>query len=153
MAAFPRNFQDLRNGKELNRHSPIRTLKPQFDHKNGVMRVTSRLEDTFEFEELSPPILLPIIDHFPAVGIVRLLVWKEHVESLHGGVSLLMAKLRQHYWLMKGRQQIKKIIGMCGRCRRFHAHPFAQPMGNVPIERTTESTPFLTTGVDFMGPV
>ena len=74
MAAYPRDFQDLRNGKELNRHSPIRTLKPQFDHKNGVMRVTSRLADTFEFEELAPPILLLIIDHFPADRIVRLLV-------------------------------------------------------------------------------
>ena len=70
------------------------------------------------------------------------------MESLHGGVSLLLAKLRQHYWLIKGRQQIKKIIGMCGRCRRFHSRPFAQPMGNVPIERTTESTPFLTTLVE-----
>jgi hypothetical protein len=96
MAAYPRDFQDLRNGKELNRHSPIRTLKPQFDHKNGVMPVTSRLADTFEFEELAPPILLPIIVHFPADRIVRLLVWKKHVESLHGGVSLLLAKLRQH---------------------------------------------------------
>lgn len=153
MSAYPNNFNTLRQGKEISKSSPVRTLRPLFDHANGIMRVTSRLVDRYEFEEQAPPILLPVVDNCPADQIVRLLIWKTHAECLHGGVSLLLDKLRQDYWLIKGRQQIKKVIGSCGRCRRFYARPFSQPMGNLPLQRLVESTPFLTTGVDLMVPI
>lgn len=152
-AAYLKESENLRNGKVLSKSSPIQILRPVFDKTQSILRVTSRLADQFAFEGQSFPILLPVIDRVPADRIVRLLIWDSHLKTLHAGVSLLLAKLRQHYWLVKSRQQIKRVLGICGRCRCMDARPFAQPMANLPIERTTEVTPFFISGVDFMGPI
>lgn len=152
-AAFSREFEALRSGRTVSKTSPIAILRPAFDEKHCIIRVTSRLADLFAFEERTPPALLPAIGQVPADRIIELMIWNLHIKYLHASASLLLIKMREKYWLIKGRQQIKKVIGICGRCRRVHCRPYSQPMGGLPLERITEMTPFLITGVDFMGPV
>ena len=77
-----------------------------------------------------------------------------HLQTLHGGVSLTMAKIREKYWIPRLRRQTKRVINECRGCKRFHVTALANPStGNLPKERTEGSVPFKSIGVDFAGPI
>ena len=77
-----------------------------------------------------------------------------HLQTLHGGVSLTMAKIREKYWIPRLRRQTKRVINECRGCKRFHVTALANPStGNLPKERTEGSEPFKSIGVDFDGPI
>ena len=95
------------------------------------------------------PIYLP--DNHP---FTQKLVFQAHLATLHGGVGLTMAKVREKYWVPRLRRLVKKIRGTCNGCKRFREKPYpAPPLGNLPSTRTQGSTPFQVVGVDFAGPI
>ena len=74
--------------------------------------------------------------------------------TLHGGVGLTMAKIREEYWIPRLRRLAKKVIKQCHGCKRFQAVALAAPPpGLLPPERTEGSSPFEVVGVDFAGPI
>ena len=82
------------------------------------------------------------------------LVEHEHRAILHGGISLTMARVRQHYWIPKLRSLMKRVRSNCWGCKRSQARPWSQPaLGPLPSSRTTGSTPYSVIGVDFVGPI
>ena len=82
------------------------------------------------------------------------LVQRAHVCTLHGGVGLVMAKIREMYWVPRLRRLTKKVISDCWGCKKFRAVPAPPPPpGPLPKARTEQSTPFNVIGVDFAGPV
>ena len=82
------------------------------------------------------------------------LVEDAHLRTLHGGVGMTMARVRERYWIPRLRQLARKVIKKCYRCRRFQANAFQQPPpGLLPLDRTTGNRPFETIGVDFAGPI
>ena len=84
----------------------------------------------------------------------KMIVEQAHIQTLHGGVTLTMSKVREEYWIPKLRALVKKVIGQCCGCKRFHATPLPVPQqGNLPKERTEGSTPFGVIGVDYAGPL
>lgn len=81
-------------------------------------------------------------------------VMHAHIQTLHGGVGLTMAKVRQNYWVPRLRRLAKRTIRSCFGCKRFQATPIhSRPPGNLPKERTEGSVPFKFVGVDFAGPI
>ena len=84
----------------------------------------------------------------------RKLVESSHRKTLHGGVSLTMADVRQDLWIPKLRQLSKQVIRDCYGCKRFHAKPFSIPRpGLLPLERTQGTRAFQVIGTDFAGPL
>ena len=82
------------------------------------------------------------------------LVMHADLQTLQGGVSLTMAKIREKYWIPRLRRQTKRVINECHGCKRFHVTALANPStGNLPKERTEGSEPFKSIGVDFAGPI
>lgn len=82
------------------------------------------------------------------------LVEDTHQRTLHGGVGLTMARVRECYWVPRLRQLSRKVIKRCFGCRRFQARAVAQPPpGLLPLDRTEGSRPFEVVGVDFAGPI
>ena len=82
------------------------------------------------------------------------LVREAHLSTLHGGVAMTMAKVREHYWVPRLLSLVKKIRSDCHGCKRFRATAYqAPPPGNVPTTRTQGTTPFEVIGVDFAGPI
>lgn len=82
------------------------------------------------------------------------LVFNAHLSTLHGGVGLTMAKIREKYWIPRLRRLVKKLRGSCYGCKRFRARAYqAPPPGNLPRTRTEGSRPFQVIGVDFAGPI
>ena len=75
-----------------------------------------------------------------------------HMQTLHGGLSLTMSKVRDNYWITKLRSITKRVLAKCSGCKRFHAtNAPAPPQGNLPGERSEGSIPFDVVGVDFAG--
>ena len=70
--------------------------------------------------------------------------------TLHGGVGLTTAKVREEFWIPRLRRLAKKVIRECYGCKRFQAVALAAPApGLLPLERTEGSI----VGVDFAGPI
>ena len=133
--------------RALNRFaSPLRQLDPFMD-QNGVLRVWGRLENSNETWEVKHPIILPykdvatdrIISHF-------------HSDNGHIGVEFLLSELRRKFWIIKGRQRVKTIVGKCITCRKIHRRPEQQRMADLPGYRLDVASPFSTTAVDLAGP-
>ena len=84
----------------------------------------------------------------------RKLVERSHLDTLHGGVTLTMAKVRERYWVPRLRKLTKQVIKSCAGCKRFQAIALSNPPpGPFPLDRTQGSTPFEVIGVDFAGPI
>ncbi len=111
-------------------------------NSQDILECRGRIEGEF-------PIYLP--DRHPFThGIVR----QAHLSTLHGGVSLTMAKTREVYWIPRLRRLVKKVSRTCWGCKRFRAQAYkSPPPGNLPSTRTQGSAPFEVIGVDFAGPI
>lgn len=82
------------------------------------------------------------------------LVTHFHKHTLHGGVGLTMAKVRETYWVPRLRQLVKRLIKRCYGCKRFHVSAFANPPpGNLPTDRTEGTSPFQVVGIDYARPI
>ena len=82
------------------------------------------------------------------------LVLRAQLQTLHEGVSLTIAKIREKYWIPPPRRLTKRVINKCPGCKRFQVTALANPpTGNLPKKRTEGSVPFKSIGVDFAGPI
>ena len=82
-----------------------------------------------------------------------LLVRDAHCRVLHNGVKETLAELRSEYWLVKGRQFIRKLIYACTICKRQEGKPCrGNPPPPLPEFSVQQSRPFQTTGINFAGP-
>jgi hypothetical protein len=82
------------------------------------------------------------------------LVTHAHPQTLHGGALLTMTKIREKYWIPKLRRLTKRVIRKCHGCKRFQVKAYADPpTANLPLEKTTGSTPFKVIRVDYAGPI
>ena len=82
------------------------------------------------------------------------LVRHAHLGTLHGGLGLTMAEVREKYWIPRLRKLTKKVVKSCWGCKRFQAVAQATPPpGLLPTERTEGSGAFEIIGVDFAGPI
>ena len=82
------------------------------------------------------------------------LVHREHLRTLHGGVSLTMTSVRSNHWVPLLRKLAKQTIRACHGCKRFQTVAAANPPpGNLPADRTQGTHPFQVIGVDYAGPI
>ncbi|UYV84240.1 hypothetical protein LAZ67_X001635 [Cordylochernes scorpioides] len=57
----------------------------------------------------------------PSAGkLSQLIIRDAHSRTLHGGVHLVLANLRQKYWILKAKNQIKKCIRDCLACCHYN---------------------------------
>ena len=127
-------------------------LKPHFEqtqkslnlqiNAKGLLECHGRIQGKY-------PVYLP-----SSAVFTRKLVQKVHNETLHGGVGLTMAAVREQYWIPKLRSLVKSVRSECYGCKRFSAAPITTPApGPLPEDRTTIGAAFEVIGVDFAGPI
>ena len=86
--------------------------------------------------------------------LTTLIVMDAHRRVLHNGVRETLTELRSTYWLIRGRQFVRKVIHKCLICRKLEGRPFqGVPSPPLPEYRVRRSQPFRYTGVDFAGPL
>ena len=73
---------------------------------------------------------------------------------MHNGVKETLTELRSTYWLVRGRQFVRKLIYSCLVCCKLEGRPYQSvPPPALPDYRVRQSRPFQHTGVDFAGPL
>ena len=76
-----------------------------------------------------------------------------HLQTIHWGVTLTMARTRDQYWIPTLRQLVKRIIKRCYGCKRFNISHYPKPsQGLMPTDRTKQDLPFSLMGTDYAKP-
>ena len=115
----------------------------------GVWRCKGRLGNADVSYASRYPALLTK-EHPLAILIVK----DAHSRVMHNAVKETLTEIRSKYWIIKGRQFVRKIIHQCFICRRLEGQPYSLPLPPLlPEFRAKELPPFSYTGVDFAGPL
>ena len=156
--SFPEVIDALRSSKSTRQEKvmlrntgslgSIYKLKPFLD-KEGMLRVGGRLENAPLAYESKHQLLLPHNHH-----ISKLLIMEHHKSVGHFGQEYVLSRLRQKYWIVKGRAAIRKVLGGCLTCRKQNAVRGQQVMADLPADRLTPGEPLYSyVGIDFFGPL
>ncbi len=116
---------------------------------DGLIRCKGRIQNaSFPWEDIEP-ILLPRNN-----PLVWKYIYQLHVENHHIGCSHLLIKLRERFWIIKGRAKVKSVLAHCVACNHWEGGRYRLP--TIPyllLCRVAEVSPFLHTGVDYLGPL
>lgn len=143
---FSSEQRALTTNKSISKSSPILSLAPWLDSK-GFLRVGGRIKNANISFTQKHPIILPYQSQ-----LSKLLIQDTHHTTSHGGTQLLMAVLRQQYWIPKLRRLVRMCIDHCPVCIRFKRKPMMQRMADLPNERVQPYRAFRQLAVDFAGP-
>ena len=142
--------------KEMQRKLPEKNQFEQWKAEFGlytdeqdIWRCKGRLEKANLPQSAKHPILVDKEHYFAS-----LIVYDSHRRVMHNGVKETLTDIRSQYWIVRGRQFVRKLIGRCSICRRFEGKPYqAPPPPPLPEFRVRETPPFTATGIDFLGPL
>ncbi|UYV75506.1 hypothetical protein LAZ67_13000424 [Cordylochernes scorpioides] len=145
---FREEIRSLTTLGSVKRTSKIYGLAPFLDDQ-GIFRVGGRLKwaPSMTYEQKHPALL-------PSSGkVAQMIVQAVHMRTLHGSVHLMLSTLRQKYWMLRAKDQVKRCIRECVTCCRYNRVTQDQLMSDLPKERLTPGKPFSISGVDYAGPV
>lgn len=142
---FAKDIKCLESNSEVSKQSKLKRLNPFLD-KSHVLRVGGRLKNA----RLSYNKKFPII--LPKGPISKLIISQLHVNLLHAGPQLMLGVLREQYWILGARSEVRSIFHKCVQCCRQNARTETQFMADLPSARCSPSRAFQHTGVDYAGP-
>lgn len=144
---FANEIKSIKNSKYLNEKSNLRALNPQLDSR-GILIVHGRLQHSNLPMSSKFPAILPAKSHF-----TNLVIQDAHDITIHGTIILTLARTRQEYWILNGRNMVKQYIHNCVICYKQKPSPVVQLMAPLPKIKTTPARAFLNCGLDFAGPI
>ncbi|XP_076733061.1 uncharacterized protein LOC143413643 [Maylandia zebra] len=147
--SFPVEVHTLKSGKEVYKDSRLSNLSPEYDSQLGLIRVGGRLRraEQMDVDTLHPIVLSP--DH----PTTQLIIKDYDTCLLHPGPERVFAELRRRYWILRGRQAIRKHQYRCLECKKWRAKPVSPKMSDLPATRLRlNQPPFWSTGIDCFGP-
>ncbi|KYN50077.1 hypothetical protein ALC62_00105, partial [Cyphomyrmex costatus] len=142
---FPGEIEALKSNRVISKTN-IAALSPFLD-QSGLIRIGGRIRRAELTFSQKHPILLPNRCH-----LTDCIIREIHNNNHHTGIQATLNILRQRFWLLDGRNQVRKVIRTCTRCSRFNAKAVEYKMGDLPPVRVRQAIPFSNTGVDFCGP-
>ncbi|XP_070854758.1 uncharacterized protein [Drosophila suzukii] len=142
---YSEELSRLRSNKFLSKHNKLSQLSPFLDDE-GLMRVKGRLKNALQLSmSQRTPIILPKAHH-----LTILVIRNAHHNTLHGGVQLTLSTIHQVFWIVNGKQAVKRILRQCVTCFKHRSSPSSQLMGDLPAHRVNPpKRAFEATGVDY----
>ena len=114
-----------------------------------IMRCKGRVNNANIPESSKNRVLLPSRHHF-----TDLIIQDVHQKIMHSGIRQTLVTLRERFWVLRGREAVKRNISKCVICQRHDGMAFKPPPApDLPIERVSMEPPFTFTGLDFAGPL
>ena len=147
--SFPEELRLLKAGKPVQRSSRLLNLSPELDDTGELIRVGGRLRRS---EDLIYTSLHPVaLD--PSHPVTCLLIQDFDSRLRHPGPERVFAEIRRTYWILRGREAVRRFQRNCAECRRWKAKPTVPRMADLPVARLRLFKPvFHSTGVDCFGP-
>ena len=147
-----RHYWYERSQLPLKQHRKFACWRQQlgiFVDDTGLLRCRGRMANSDLPYSARAPILLNKEHH-----IATLIVTDAHRRVLHGGVKETLTEIRSHYWMIRGRQFVRKLIHRCVTCRKVEGMPYHAVLSPpLPEFRVTQAKSFQYTGVDFASPL
>lgn len=146
---FPDELQLLQSGKPVPPSSRLVKLAPEYDADMKIIRVGERLRHS-EYLDAQEKHPIVVDGNHP----VTKLIIKEFDDKLkHPGQERVFAELRRHYWVIRGREAVKRLQRECPNCQRWRAKPVLPQMADLlPARLQLFKPPFFSCGVDCFGP-
>jgi len=126
--------------------SKIARFNPFLDE--GLIRLDGRLHFAELSREQRQPLLLDGRHHF-----TNMLILQTHIRLHHLGVRIILAELREEFWILRARQTIKQVLHTCLPCQIAKGLPGGEIEAPLPTDRVTSLRPFAVTGIDYAGPL
>lgn len=79
-------------------------------------------------------------------SVVKLLVREEHENSNHAGVQITLGRLRERFWIVKGRRVVQEVVKKCVDCRRQDTQPLSEVEALLPLDRVRNAAVFEVAG-------
>ncbi|GFT01212.1 integrase_H2C2 domain-containing protein [Trichonephila clavipes] len=117
-----------------------------FKDEDGLLRIRTKLAESYEKEDFKFPILLPAND------VVVKLIREEHVKAMYAGYSILRVRLREKFWI-RAKRLVKQVLSECVICKRYKAKHVEVPFALLPRDRVNQTRILEVTGVDYAGPL
>lgn len=147
--SFPEELLLLKVGKPIQRSSRLLNLSPELDDTGELIRVGGHLRRS---EDLAYTSLHPVVLD-PSHPVTYLLIQDFDSRLKHPGPERVFAEIRRMYWILRGREAVRRFQRDCAECRRWKARPTVPRMADLPETRLRLFKPaFHLTGVDCFGP-
>ena len=120
-----------------------------FTDEHGIMRCMGHLSQA-QLPASAKYLILLDKSHY----ITSLFVRDSHKRVMHGGVKLTLTELRSRFWIVQGRQFVRKLLYECVVCQRLEGRPYvAPPPPPLPQFRVKGEPPLTYVGIDFVRPL
>ena len=118
--SFSEELEDLKkedktSGQCVKKSSSIVKFKPMLC-EHGLLRVSGRISEAPSTFDSKHQMILPQNHH-----VTTLIIRFYHQQLGHCGQEQLLSRLREEFWIIKGRATIKRVIGKCIPCRKRYA--------------------------------
>jgi len=131
----------------LEKSSTLLKFTPFLD-EDGILRVGGRVGRADLPYDAKHPRLLR--SHGP-LGLMVARYY--HQRAHHAGTDHVLALMRQDYWILHGRELVRKVARDCMFCKKERLHTTTQLMAELPPQRMHPGPPFYHTSVDYFGPI
>ena len=144
---FHRETSAAAAGAVVPKQSVLRRSRPTLS-EDGLLCIGGRLCRADLPQTQKHPVILPKYHH-----IVDSIVRSYHRSAGHISREHTLSLLRERYWVVAGRQAVRRMLRRCFVCRRNYAKPASQVMADLPRCRLSGDLPPISfTGVDLFGP-
>ena len=145
--SFASEINFLRN---RNQSKPLRVEQfALFLDDEQILRCRGRINNSTLSLSTKNPVLLPSSHPY-----VDLLIRHTHERVKHSAVTNTLTTLREGFWILKGRQAVKRVLKRCVTCRKLEGLPYSSYNSpDLPSFRVSDDPPFTHTGLDFAGPL
>lgn len=146
--SFPDDYKLLVGGKPVAPSSRLLTLSPVLDSASGLIRVGGQLR---RLEDVDVPLHPVVLD--AAHPVTHLLIQKYDSDLHHPGPERVFSELRRSFWIIRGREAVRKHQRACAECQQWRGQPSVPRMADLPEARLRlHKPPFYFTGVDCLDP-
>ncbi|CAB4034531.1 PREDICTED: uncharacterized protein LOC107329134, partial [Paramuricea clavata] len=140
---FRVEIESLWKGRSAAQANRIADLNPQL--LNGILRVGGRIDKAELPWEAKHPIILDDNQTSDVVPVIHY-----HRKLIHAGVEHVFNHIREKYWILRGRSEVKNCTVKCPLCHRRRIQPLTQRMSSLPSTRLASvSVPFQNVGLDY----
>jgi hypothetical protein len=81
-------------------------------------------------------------------------IQEAHKNVHHNGIRETLNRVREKYWVLWGRESVKRIVKQCVVCTKMEGKSFSTPpVPALPQSCVSDDPPFANTGLDFAGPL